>query len=160
MSLGREMARRREALGLDRKAMAKAIGIALPTLVDIEEGKRNPQRGTVERIRAYLDAGEPDTPPTPRARRKAAPEPQEEPEPEAQPETEEEGEAQLDGAVSGDLILERIDAAMESLRATRMELAPDDAVPMPVKCRDLAALARRIAAIEVALIKAGIRLEP
>lgn len=160
MSLGREMARRREALGLDRKAMAKAIGIALPTLVDIEEGRRNPQRGTVERIRAYLDASEPEPPRAPRARRKAAAEPQEEPEPEEQPETEEGDEAQRGGMASSVLILERIDAALESLRAARMELAPDDAVPILVKCRDLASLAMRIAAIETALIKAGIRLEP
>lgn len=164
MSLGSELAKRREELGLSRKDMSREIGIALPTLADIEEGKRQPQRGTVEKIRAYLDASESAPPPTPKARRKPAATPTEAP-PEAELEESDEDAPGAGGLRGGGsmasslLILEKIDTALESLRAARVELAPDDAVPMPVKCRDLASLAKRIAAIEVALMKHGIKLD-
>lgn len=162
MSLASELVKRREALGLSHKEMAREIGIALPTLLDVERGQRTPRGATVAKIQAYLDASVPA--PAPKARRKPAPTPAEEP-PEAEEleesekEAAEAGDLQGGGMASAVLILEKIDAALESLRAARVELAPDDAVPMPVKCRDLASLARRIAAIETALIKHGIKLD-
>jgi transcriptional regulator with XRE-family HTH domain len=54
-SSGRDVAARRDRIGMTIRELAESAGVSRDTLSDWEHGKRNPQSETVERVLAELD---------------------------------------------------------------------------------------------------------
>ena len=60
MTAGESIRAAREALGWSQSDLAREAGIGQDTVSDIERGKTNPSRGSLDKIRAVLDFEEPD----------------------------------------------------------------------------------------------------